>query len=248
MVRAAAVIAAAVAVLMLACTVAQAQVILWSDDFEHYSGNWTTSPGCTSPHCVSTASYPNCNHTPGGSHGLSFADDSDAVYHDMAYEFLAGPVVKLTCWFYDSLDGDLSALQIRDPDTTDLVGIGAYGADYASVVVRSGQGGTWGPTNIFDSGIQRTLGWHRYDIVRYNVDNAGDMNFYVDGILAHHATDIFDPDLNRIYLGNGNLWGGSLSECYIDDVSLTVPEPSCLPALGAGLVALVGFANRRRRA
>jgi hypothetical protein len=88
---------------------ATAQTPLWTDDLEQGSGNWTIysfpgAPACTSLQYVSTATDPNCNHTPGGSYGLAMTAASDRVIHDVDLSAYPGASLRLSLWFYDVLD------------------------------------------------------------------------------------------------------------------------------------------------
>ena len=66
-------------------------------------------------------------------------------------------------------------------------------------------------------------------------------DFYVDGVLALHETDVVDTAVNRVVLGLG--WSGNPSQTgYVDDITVqAVPEPSVLALALAGIPAAALF-------
>jgi hypothetical protein len=90
--------------------------------------------------------------------------------------------------------------------------------------------------------IPRTLGWHCLEIYQHReLAYLNTADFYVDGVLALHETDVVDTVVNRLVLGLG--WSGNPSQTgYVDDITVqVVPEPSALALALAGIPAAALF-------
>jgi len=228
--------------------VGNAEIVVFSDDLENGSSNWTTYPGSSPLEYVSTLTDPNANRTPGGSYGLKLSDPNDRVYHDVDLTAYPDASVRFSLWFYDTMDRrpfSFSPFDIRTASASQVLGLGVHYSSnfYRARLLRTADGSA--APNWVNTTIPRSVGWHHFEIIQYRGDQAGTVEYYVDGILGYQTTNAFDATLNRIVLGLG--WPGNLyQEGYVDDISYSVivPEPHSL--LLATLFALSLGIGRHR--
>lgn len=251
MIRAALFATVVTVALVFLCLPAGAQTLLFSDDLENGSSNWHTYPGCFPQGYVSTSNMysANCNHTPGGSHGLTMWNSTDRDYHDVNLGTYAGGV-EFSAWLYDSMTPySLEAVDIRNASVSQVLGFGAeFGTNQWMVrMITAADGSNVSNGGYFVTSVARSVGWHHLVIDQYRGVGAGVVDWYIDGALAYHTTDAYDTTLNRIVLGNG--WNGyEASQGFVDDISFSsVPEPSCLIALAAGILCIPALSRKRRR-
>lgn len=225
------------------------QMLLFCDDFEQGTNNWVTFTGCTSLQYVTTATDPNCNHTPGGSAGLKFSANLDRIYADFTPGLYAS-TVTCSVWLYDDgTAGNTTIYDLRDLTTyRQVLGIGknATMAGNSSVYqcrVLTAANGTSG-VGWVNMSIARSTGWHEFTIIQHR--DTDSVDFLVDGILGYQSTDVLDIALAKLVMGTG--FGSTATTGYADDASLTaIPEPSSILALLTGLASCVAVVSRRRR-
>ena len=234
--------------------VAKGQTI-FHDELEGGAGNWSVyaypgAPACTPMSYVSTATDLNANHTPGGAFGFKMTHASDRMVHDLDLSSYGDVGLHLSLWYYDAMNmssGDFEAFDLRSPNNSQILGFATrdypdrpnlYWCRALSVTGIDPTGGSGYRTTT----IQRTLGWHCLEIYQLrDLAHLHTADFYVDGVLALHETDVVDSAVNRVVLGLG--WSGNPSQTgYVDDITVqAVPEPSVLALALAGIPAAALF-------
>jgi len=234
-------------ILALACSVAQAQVLLF-EDWETGTDGWVNYGGGPWPVLDNTQ-----NTTPGGTWSIKTNGITSPNYTNaLDWNFAAESGKKwVATWNFLDTGATREYLQIHSYSTPpgggslqQLISFGVYnaGVDTTKYNFRVAIGSVnWGSTTIARSNNQ----WHAMR-VEHNLDGAGTVSFYVDGVLGAQVTTTAIFGATRIRVGSGLTNGGF--GAYYDDIKFeVVPEPASLLALATGLVGLTGFAIRRRR-
>ena len=223
---------------------------LFHDDLEGGTSHWSVyaypgAPACTALSYVSILTDPQSNHTPGGAFGFQLSRASDRMVHDFDPTPFPGTGIHLSLWYYDAMNmtsGDFEAFDLRNANNSQILGFATR--DYVDrpnlywcrVLSVTGSDPTGG-SGYRATTIQRTLGWHCLEILQFrDPAHLNTADFYVDGVLALHQTDVVDAALTRVVLGLG--WSGNPSQTgYVDDITVqAIPEP------GAILLACLGVA------
>lgn len=216
-------------------------VIVFSDDFESGNlNNWTTAASPATALDISTAQ----NHTGGGANAAREDVTTDKAYHNLGLE-LEGKS-RLTFWAYDTTAANINSGQTRwfgevrgyagagygAGGVAQVFAIGRYGVGFgtgtgslATEVLNytnyQGRVVSGANTGWFNLSVQRSVGWHKFEIERAA---NGDINFYVDGALGRTITGANLATWDTTALGS-IASGSSPGEVWFDDLKVEYYDP-----------------------
>lgn len=239
--------AAVLTVLALVGTQALAGPLV-SQDWENGAGGWVDSGGSPAAAIVDV----NGNHvlqTPGAISGTPGAKQFTLAAEtgknwSASWDFYTAGASREFVSLYS-----YSGLAIGSGTLQQVICLGVY--DWPGVAnynFRIGLGTTGlDPSGWANTSIARTGSvWHnmRVDQVWNPGESYATLDFYVDNVLGATWTTTAVHGVTAVRMGS-TLSNGGVG-AYYDNFTLSVPEPGSLLALGSGLVALLGFAKRRR--
>lgn len=152
--------------------------------------------------------------------------------------------------------GDYLSLEYRPdaPTNTDYVNNGSLADETAKLSLGAIEDVEGYDTSVYqayvggaliNTNVTRSKGWRHFAIA---VDKTGTANFYIDDALVLSRTadsaDGFNVLTTRTCWSTPDKYNQS---AYFDDITLAkLPEPGSMLAMASGLIALLGFARRRR--
>ena len=232
-------------------------VIVFSDDFESGNlNNWTPTPTTGTTLDISNTQ----NHTSGGANSALVNISTDRMYHDLPFE-LEGHV-RAIFYIYDDTPNTSNGGQNRwfgelrcytgsgyaASGVQQVFAIGRYGVNLgtgtgtlAGQVLNytnyQGRVLTGPNSGYFNLSIQRSVGWHKFEIDR--AADGSTINFYVDGTLGGSvpAATFYTFDSAVI----GSIAGGSTAgNAWFDDVVVQYYDPPTITTQPAGQTVNAG--------
>lgn len=240
--------------------------IIFNDTFESGNlSNWTTTG--SSPFVISDAQ----NATTGGQYSALMDTSADRMHRNIiadnggnevtghswfiSYIYDAGPTPTTRIFNevrgYNGGTGLPNGGNVANGSLAQLLAIGKYNQvtmagdvyDGTKYQARVTFGTTTGWFNLNAPGApSRSTGWHKFAIER--LADGTTVNFYVDDILSRTITGTANVSWDTIVMGPG--LGSTVGNGWVDNVSVAVPEPGSVMALGVGLASMVGLIRRKK--